>query len=490
MTHIVIHPIRLSSNTSCNGRLADSATLLSSAASPSKDCSQGAESATAEVRLTWDGDGRGGAGGGRGCCTGSGSALLWSWRAGGWRREQLRGEDDKDWGGCWVFGEDGNAALILASWDVEVAVKENLVRVRLCVDKRERGQCMGLRLTEEENGKSLHSFGCRGEEENPKGDGNRAAPLGKDLMKECAKNLPDTIIIQGFGMTETCGIVSLEDPRIGVRHSGSAGILFAGIEAPIVSVETAKPLPPNQLGEIWVISIIRKPQDTIDKKGWVHTRDLGCFDDDGQLFVVDRIKELIKYKAKLEELLVSHPEILDAVVTPEVEPMHLYPDAEAGKVPVAYVVRSPDSALTEEDVQKFISDQVAPFKRLRKQEKSQEKDKQSGDAQQVELETSVIPVKTVQTIPTEGDSDESSDEKDATTPATTQQESIAMSKPKRVIKKPARYCDMVAYALPVIDDGIPYTYKEAVQSPHMAQLEAAMIDHEDWMEKSCQGGDL
>lgn len=108
------------------------------------------------------------------------------------------------------------------------------------------------------------------------------------------------------------------------------------------------------------------------------------------------------------------------------------------------------------------------------QEKSQEKEKQSGDAQQVELETSVIPIKTVQTIPTEGDSDESSDEEDATTPATTQQESIATSKPKRVIKKPARYCNMVAYALPVIDDGIPYTYKEAVQSVESAKWKEAM----------------
>ncbi|KAK6163405.1 hypothetical protein DH2020_000269 [Rehmannia glutinosa] len=173
----------------------------------------------------------------------------------------------------------------------------------------------------------------------------RGGPSWKELMQECAKNFPQAVVCQGYGMTETCGIVSIENPTVGTRHSGSTGMLVPGVESQIISVEKLKPLPPGQLGEIWV----RGPNMmqgyfnnqlatslTIDKQGWVHTGDLGYFDGEGQLLLLTVLKSSSSTKvapAELEGLLVSHPEISDAVVIP-------FPDAEAGEVLAAYVVRA------------------------------------------------------------------------------------------------------------------------------------------------------
>ncbi|PQP92925.1 4-coumarate--CoA ligase-like 9 [Prunus yedoensis var. nudiflora] len=91
------------------------------------------------------------------------------------------------------------------------------------------------------------------------------------------------------------------------------------------------------------------------------------YDNDGYLFFVDRIKELIKYKAyqvapaELEHLLQSHPDIVDAAVIP-------YPDEEAGQVPMAFVVRSSGSFIDESQVKDFIAKQVAPY--IRKYDES------------------------------------------------------------------------------------------------------------------------
>eukprot|EP01018_Ginkgo_biloba_P033589 Gb_14620 [translate_table: standard] len=201
-----------------------------------------------------------------------------------------------------------------------------------------------------------------------------AAPVAKDIMEECFKRIPHVEIVQGYGLTESCGIATMTPPNETKGQFGSAGTLVPGMEAKVVNLETGKPLPPHQQGELWLrganimqgyLNNPHATRITLDKEGWLHTGDLVHFDEEGYLFIVDRIKELIKYKgfqvapAELEALLLAHPEILDAGVIPLSDP-------EAGEVPIAYVVRSLGSSLTEHEVVEHVAKQVAPFKRLRR----------------------------------------------------------------------------------------------------------------------------
>jgi acyl-CoA synthetase (AMP-forming)/AMP-acid ligase II len=115
---------------------------------------------------------------------------------------------------------------------------------------------------------------------------------------------------------------------------------------------------------------LNRPEDTansIDREGWYHTGDVGYVDPDGWFFIVDRTKELIKYKglqvapAELEAVLLAHPAILDAAVIRKA-------DEEAGEVPKAFVVLKPDAAsraTKAEAITAFVAERVAPHKRIR-----------------------------------------------------------------------------------------------------------------------------
>ena len=139
----------------------------------------------------------------------------------------------------------------------------------------------------------------------------------------------------------------------------------------IVDLESGEPLGPGEEGEIW----LRGPQvmkgylgnpeataETVDAEGWLHSGDVAVADRDGYVTIVDRAKELIKYKgfqvapAELEDILLSHPSIADVAVIP-------VPDEEAGELPKACVVRAAE--VTEEEVMQYVAERVAPHKKVR-----------------------------------------------------------------------------------------------------------------------------
>lgn len=203
-----------------------------------------------------------------------------------------------------------------------------------------------------------------------------AAPLDAGLAAACSARLNLPPVGQAYGMTELSPgthVVPLDAMR--EAPAGTVGKLIAGTEMRIVSLDDPdKDLGVGETGEI----LIRGPQimkgylgrpdataAMIDGDGWLHTGDIGRVDGGGWLFVVDRVKELIKYKgfqvapAELEALLLTHPGIADAAVIGE------YND-DGNEVPHAYVVRQPTAPdFAEGEVAMYVAERVAPYKRVR-----------------------------------------------------------------------------------------------------------------------------
>ena len=198
-----------------------------------------------------------------------------------------------------------------------------------------------------------------------------AAPLSGELAIECGKRL-SCEVVQGYGMTELAPVSHLTPD--GMFKAGSVGVTVPNTETKIVDVVTHEPLGVDEDGEVWVrgpqvmkgyLNNERATKETIDDDGWLHTGDIGHIDADGHLFVVDRLKELIKYKgfqvppAELEALLLTHPKIADTAVIG-------VPDEEAGEIPAAYVVLKEGQDATAEEIQAFVAENVASYKHVRR----------------------------------------------------------------------------------------------------------------------------
>ncbi|XP_033217318.1 4-coumarate--CoA ligase 1-like [Belonocnema kinseyi] len=199
-----------------------------------------------------------------------------------------------------------------------------------------------------------------------------AAPLSVEIEEAVKKRFKLPFIRNSYGLTETTlGVLYVPDNF----KKGSIGILHLGVSAKVVPLDgiSKEALGPNCEGELCFKgdNIMKgycldekATKAAIDEDGFLHTGDVGYYDEDGYFFIIDRVKELIKYKgfqvppAELESILLTHPKIRDAAVVG-------LPDEFAGELPLAFVVKKAGVQIRAEEIIKYVNERVSPQKRLR-----------------------------------------------------------------------------------------------------------------------------
>jgi acyl-CoA synthetase (AMP-forming)/AMP-acid ligase II len=199
-----------------------------------------------------------------------------------------------------------------------------------------------------------------------------AAPLPAHLAEELSRRI-GCRVKQGYGMTELSPVAHMHPDGSEAVAPGTVGVVHPNTLVRLVDPTTGEDAPAGGPGEIWVRGpqvmkgYLNLPEATagiITPDGWLRTGDIGSVGPDGNFAIVDRLKELIKYRgyqvapAELEALLLTHPDVADVAVIP-VE------DEEAGELPKAVVVRKPGTDPSPEQLMEFVADQVAPYKRIR-----------------------------------------------------------------------------------------------------------------------------
>jgi len=200
-----------------------------------------------------------------------------------------------------------------------------------------------------------------------------AAPLDAELGHAVAKRLGCTVL-QGYGMTELSPVSHCMPDDRSDLDLNSCGFALPNVVSKLVDPETGTEVGPGERGELWVkgpnvmSGYLNNPEATaitLDDEGYLHTGDVAVVTEEGVFTIVDRVKELIKYKgyqvppAELEALLLTHDKIADAAVIG-------VRDAEGEEVPKAFVVRQADATdLTADDVMTFVAERIAPHKKVR-----------------------------------------------------------------------------------------------------------------------------
>jgi long-chain acyl-CoA synthetase len=202
-----------------------------------------------------------------------------------------------------------------------------------------------------------------------------ASPISVEVLSKSIDTFKCSFI-QAYGLTETTGaIVTLmpedHDPHGPNAHRlRSAGKAIGGVELRIVSPETGEDAPVGEVGEIWsrtgqnMLGYWKKPEETaktITPDGWLKTGDAGYLDEDGYLYIHDRVKDMIVsggeniYPAEVENCLMSHPDIADVAVIG-------VPSEKWGETVKALVVRKEGADVSPDDIIKFAKERIASFK--------------------------------------------------------------------------------------------------------------------------------
>ncbi|KAG7381845.1 hypothetical protein PHYPSEUDO_005628 [Phytophthora pseudosyringae] len=204
--------------------------------------------------------------------------------------------------------------------------------------------------------------------------GAGGAPMGTEVEEAVLQRI-GAKVGQGYGMTELCGPVTM--PAYEINRPGSVGQLLPNSQLRVESLSNGAELGSNEVGEL----LIRTPAmmegyyknseettKSITEDGFVHTGDVGYIDADGFIFIVDRVKEMIKYKghqvapAELEDVLHGHPAVVDSCCVRG-------KDLESGEeLPKAFVVLRGGASSTPEEIMRFVGEKVAPYKRVRQVE--------------------------------------------------------------------------------------------------------------------------